>query len=68
MTLRTCTPTFVNSHRLLVTGSEVDFVEDKIPEPTSTTSIYQKILIFILCVAFISLIYIIRRETKEKRC
>lgn len=68
MTLRTCTPTFVNSHRLLVTGREVEFVEDKIPEPTSTTSIYQKILIFILCVAFISLIYIIRRETKEKRC
>ena len=64
MTLRTCTPTFVNSHRLLVTGSEIEFVEDKIPEATSTTSIYQKILIFILCTAFIALIYIIRRELK----
>lgn len=68
MTLRTCTPTFVNSHRLLVTGREVEFVEDKIPEPTSTTSIYQKILISIFCAALIAFIYIIRREVKQKRC
>lgn len=62
ITLRTCTPTFINSHRLLVTGKEVDFNDNIIPESTSVLSIYEKALIIIGVLSFIALIIVIKKE------
>lgn len=62
ITLRTCTPTFINSHRLLVTGLEIEFTNEALPKPTKTFSVYEKILIIIDFLSFIALLIVLKRE------
>ena len=62
MTLRTCTPTFINSHRLLVTGVEVDFEGEEMPLSKYTISSYEKILIGISLFSLVAIVMILKRE------
>ncbi|MCD7892313.1 MAG: class C sortase [Erysipelotrichaceae bacterium] len=67
VTLFTCTPYGVNTHRLLVRGSRVDYVEEDIKENTVVDSIkkyYMFYLIIGLVVTFV-VIMIIRRKIRR---
>lgn len=70
-TLRTCTPTFINSHRLHVVGEEVPYIGN-IPEPTTNFTMYEIVLLVIALIAFLNLLGIIfsllvkRRKHEEK--
>ena len=41
VTLRTCTPTGINTHRLLVTGDQVEYDGTGIPKGKLTLSMYE---------------------------
>ena len=77
VTLFTCTPYGVNSHRLLVQGIRVDYVEEMEEEPTtvpeamleSVQNYYMIYLILGLSVTFLIIIImkvILRRKPKKK--
>lgn len=59
MTLRTCVPTMINSHRLHVTGKYIGTVKslEEIPKPTFTVSIFELIMIGFLLLGIFLLIF-----------
>lgn len=69
ITLRTCTPTGVNSHRLLVTGRYVRTLEKEeiVPESNVTFSTFEYVLFIILLFSLVSLIRFIIIDHKYKK-
>lgn len=73
MTLLTCTPYMINSHRLLVRGHRVPY-QDAIPEPTLQmeipTSFWKRgffACLFVAIALLIYLLYLLLEQRKEKR-
>ncbi|MDO5028780.1 MAG: class C sortase [Bacillota bacterium] len=74
MTLLTCTPYMINSHRLLVRGHRIDYVPPVIEDQLATTetnNIYQSYLPYIIglliLVSLVALYYLYSyRKTKKK--
>ena len=65
LAIRTCTPINVNSHRLIVTGKEVEF--DYMPEPDLVFSQYEIVMFSISVIAVILLISSFVLDYKEAR-
>lgn len=71
MTLLTCTPYMINSHRLLVRGERIDYTEpisEKSVTPKSYTSFYKDIFSYalVVIVALIMIILYIRSRIKSQ--
>lgn len=73
MTLLTCTPYMINSHRLLVRGHRVPY-QEAIPEPTLQmeipTSFWKRgffACLFVAIALLIYLLYLLLEQRKEKR-
>lgn len=66
VTLRTCTPTGINSHRLLVTGDQVEYDGNGIPKGKLTLSMYEIQLIILLLIAIIIFLFTFRRTNNEE--
>lgn len=70
VTLLTCTPYMINSHRLLVRGHRIEYVEKTMENTisTSNTNNMRKNLLFgILIILIISLSYIFSKYLKNRR-
>lgn len=68
ITIRTCTPINVNSHRLLVTGKEVPLVEE-IPQSTLILSNFEKMMLSGASVSLLFLIVLVVRDNrKDTKC
>lgn len=67
MTLRTCTPVFVNSHRLHVLGEEVPF-NGAIGAGKLVFSLYEKILMGFSALAFLLFALSFKKKRGEERC
>ena len=65
LAIRTCTPINVNSHRLIVTGKEVEF--DYMPEPDLVFSQYEIVMFSISVIAVILLISSFVLDYKEAK-
>ena len=65
LAIRTCTPINVNSHRLIVTGREVEF--DYMPEPDLVFSQYEIVMFSIGVIALILLISSFVLDYKEAK-
>lgn len=65
LAIRTCTPINVNSHRLIVTGKEVEF--DYMPEPDLVFSQYEIVMFSVGSIALILLIISFVGDYKEAR-
>lgn len=67
VTLVTCTPYGVNSHRLLVRGTRVPYVEDAVEQPEAETNRYLIISIILLIILVLIIIRLIIRKIKRGR-
>lgn len=65
LAIRTCTPVNVNTHRLIVTGQEVEF--DYMPEPELVFSQYEMVMFSIGTIALILLMISFVVDYKEVR-
>jgi sortase A len=65
LAIRTCTPINVNTHRLIVTGKEVEF--DYMPEPDLVFSQYEIVMFSVGMIALILLIISFVLDYKEAR-
>lgn len=70
VTLLTCTPYMINSHRLLVRGHRIDYVEavmEKEIRDNNTNNMYRNLFYGTLTILIILLIYIFSKYLKNKR-
>lgn len=65
LTLRTCTPTGINSHRLLVSGVEVEYNNNVIPKGKMTFSSFEMGLIALGTLSLVLLIFTFRKDKEN---
>ena len=69
ITLMTCTPYGINTHRLLVRGSRIDNIEEKVIVVTSDAYQIDKLivtLVITLPILFVLIIYVMLKPVKKK--
>lgn len=67
VTLATCTPYGVNSHRLLVRGTRVPYMEDAVEQPVAKANLYLYVTIILMLVLAIIIIRLIILRIKGKQ-
>lgn len=67
VTLATCTPYGVNSHRLLVRGTRVPYMEDAVEQPVAKANLYLYVTIILMLVLAIIIIRLIIWRIKGKQ-
>lgn len=70
VTLLTCTPYMINSHRLLVRGHRIDYVEavmEKEIRENNTNNMYSKLFFGTLIILIVLLVYIFSKYIKRRR-
>ncbi|WP_297376468.1 class C sortase [uncultured Helcococcus sp.] len=68
ITLRTCTPVYINSHRLLVTGKQLPYdMNETIPSQKLVFSSFEYIMMAIGGVSLVTFILMVILDKKEKK-
>lgn len=70
VTLLTCTPYMINSHRLLVRGHRIDYVEavmEKEISENNTNNMYRKLFFGTLIILIVLLVYFLSKYIKRRR-
>ena len=67
LTLRTCTPTGINSHRLLVTAKLVPTIVEEIPELQTSFSQFEWQMTGVMTVSAVLFFFFLMKDIKEKK-